>query len=211
MNQARFVVKPGAPGSPPRIERAVRWRLLGYAESEPTAEEMYDDLMFDLRDKGVGPEPILSYSTDDKGERVMRIEWPDLGTHALDPEYARLLALASLPLFREVPELDSQPERDPALEAEIERVVAEDRARLALVTKLGMAIGEAIAWHRRVERRVSRGKKRMSPRESGALRGSSTPSQAPPPEILVGERTASGWRWTRRSGSRLRLRGRLRR
>src|SRR5206468_4174243 len=119
---SRFVVKPGASGGPPRVERLVRWELIGHVEPELTAEEIGDEFMLGLRDAGIGPEPIVTWAVDDDGDRELRLAWPDLGTHLLDAEFARLVAFASIPLGREIPELDNQPEPDPQHEAGVERL-----------------------------------------------------------------------------------------
>ncbi len=167
MNSARrYVVEPApVPGGIPhvRVERLARWQFIGHVEPEPTADEIRDDLMFGLYEDGVGPAPVASRDEDG----VLHLDWPDLGTHVLDPEYARVLALASLPLFRECPELDGTPPTDRETEVEIERLVREER----------------------------RARKRAKVPEPERQPTKAPPK--PPPTVLEVERTASGWKRSR--------------
>lgn len=197
-----YVVKPAGDGLP-RVERAVRWRLIGAVERDLTPEELRDEFMFELRDAGVGPEPILSFSTADDGAQTPHLDWPDLGTHVLDPEYARLLTLASLPLFRSCPELDDGPEPDLEAIAAAEHEIAEDRERQSLIVRLIAELAPEVALKGRRERRA---RKRARVPEREPTKGPPKPS----PSIFEGERTASGWRWSR-PRSRLQLRARWRR
>jgi hypothetical protein len=196
----RLVVEPGDPGGPPhvRADKIVRWKFVGAAEPEPTAEEVRDDLMLSLRDQGVGPEPIASFE-DDGEVRWIHLDWPDLGTWLLDPEYARTLALASIPLGREIPELDSQPDPDPGHEAEVERQAAEDREQQAAVARVGEAIAVALHAKRAALRRM---------RRAARIAAESKAKQSP----RVIYETENGRDWTRFiPGPRLRARTRVRR
>jgi hypothetical protein len=191
----RLVVEPGEPGDPPhvRAEKIVRWQLVGAADPEPTAEEIRDDLMFALRDSGHGPEPI--YSTDDDGEHL---DWPDLATWVVDADYARVLALASLPLGREVPELDTQPEPDPEHEEAVELQAFEDRQDWALVAAMVEAAARRLPAIRRMRR-------------SRALASAPKAKPSPPSSPRVFFETKNGTDWTRFvPGPRLRARARVR-
>ena len=184
MTARRYVVEASPePGGIPHVEaqRIARWRLLGHADPEPTADEAQADLMFWLRDQGLGPEPLASYDEDG----VLHLDWPDLATHVLDPEYARVLALASLPLFRSCAELDDTPPDLDAVAA-AERQVADDRAH----------------WGKQRRERRARKRARAPEPERQPTKG--------PPEIFEVERTASGWKRSP-ARPRLRLRARWRR
>lgn len=201
--ETRFVVKAGEGGGLPRVERTARLRFVGHREPEPTADEAQIEFMLGLRDAGTGPEPVLSYSDDGEAH----LSWPDVA--AADPELARLVALASVPLGREVPELAGA-EPDPEVEAEIERLVHEDRERTRdrtrLISNLAEALAPVLAAKQRRERRMRRARQR-NPKGQ--------PVKAPPqePDRFEGELTADGWRWqpVARARSALRARARLRR
>ena len=188
----RLVVEPGEPGGPPhvRIEKIVRWQLAGAVEPEPTADEIRDEFLLGLRDAGLAPEPVLSFGSD--GETDPRLDWPDLGAHAVDPDHARLVALASLPLGRSCPELDATPAPDPEAEAELERVVAEDRRDRALVAAAAV---KTLNAKEAARRRLSR-----SPRKK---------VKPPKPSVVFDgerERTGGDWHWTRLVPGRRRAR-----
>jgi hypothetical protein len=204
----RLVVEPGAPGGPPhvRMERIVRWQLVGAAEPEPTAEEARTEFLLGLRDAGIGPEPVLSYSNGDDGEPVTHLDWPDLATHVLDPEYARLLALASLPIFRECPELDGTPPTDRETEVEIERLVHEGRERSKLIKTLVAEIAPELAGKQRRERRARKRARGPEP-ERQPTKGPPKPSRT----IFTCERDEHGWHWTRFVPRPRRTRARIRR
>ena len=193
MKDRRYVVEPAlVPGGVPRVrvERVARWQFIGRVESEQTADEIRDEVMLGLRDDGVGPDPIVSYEDDGEGGRVLHLDWPDLVTHVLDPEFARVLALASLPLFRSCAELDDTPPTDRETLAAAERQVADDRAH----------------WGK--QRRERRARKRARAPEPERQ-----PTQGPPkpsPEIFEVEMSAAGWQRSR-PRPRLALRARWRR
>ena len=198
MTEYRLVVEPGE-GGVPQITRVpvVQFKLTGAAETEPSPEEARDDLMLALRDAGVGPEPVLSLGAD--GETDARLDWPDLGTHALDPDYARLLTLASVPLGRVVPELDATLQPDPEHEAEVERIAHQDRLDHAAVVELAEAVARIFHTKRSALRRMSRSRrKKVKPK---------------PPVIYDGERERTGddWHWTRFVPDPRRARARIRR
>ena len=153
--------------------------------SEPSVDSVRGEIRAALREIGALPEPVISYSSAPDGSRRMHVDWPDEELHAEDPALARLVCLAGLPLDREVPELDdNSSEPDPELEAEIERLAAEDRQH----------------WRKRKQ-------KRKTPNTSP---GESPPKE--PPTIFTGSRVAGGWHWSPAvSRPRLRLRARLRR
>jgi hypothetical protein len=200
----RFVIKPDGGGGPPRVERAAGWRLIGARESEPTAEEARDEFMLGLRDAGTGPEPIVSYSDEGGAGRTLHLDWPDLATHSLDPEYARLLALASIPLGREVPELDATPPPDPDLEGEMERLAHEDRRERALLVATVEGLVSALAPRLRALRRMRRARARPhDPTEQ-------VPTSSTESATFEGALNADGWLWRRVGNRRLRLRARWR-
>jgi hypothetical protein len=154
VSEYRYVVGPSEGGSPPHVERVpiVRFRLIGAAEPEPTPGEVRDEFMLGLRDAGIGPEPVASYDQDG----MLHLDWPDLPTHLLDADSARLLALASLPLDREVPELASTALPDPEHMREVARVAADDRERWAEVKRLVTVAAEIFAVEKRRARRLAK-------------------------------------------------------
>jgi hypothetical protein len=191
-----FVVKTGEDGRP-RVERTARWRLVGASDPDPSADR--DDWMLTLRDQGLGPDPVVTYADGSDGREVILV-WPDLGGHAVDPEHARLVALASVPLNREIPELTGT-EPDPEHEAEVERQAAEDRQQWEFVERLTKACGRAFLRRRAAARRV----KRTKPPQS---KDKPSPS---PTTFYEGQGGPDGWHWTRSRPQRPRARARWKR
>lgn len=195
-----------------RVERAARWQLVGARKPEPTAEETRDQFMLGLRDQGIGPDPIVSYSDDGEAH----LSWPALA--AEDPELARLVALASVPLDRACPELDETPPPDPGHEAEVERQANEDRRERRLVAAAVETLVAVFAREGARSRRMERSArlradqagrpaekgppKRKRQNEKGQSGLSST-------RLFEGVGTASGWKWVR-AGSDRRHRARAR-
>jgi hypothetical protein len=93
-----------------RAERLVAWRRAGAPPPEPEAvgeATEHDEIRLLLAEGGLGPTPVVSLSDDgEDGERRLHLTWPDAAVHRVDPELARVVALASTPIFDEVPELE---------------------------------------------------------------------------------------------------------
>lgn len=201
MSEREFIVRDS--GHVTYEPRRVGWQLVGAAQppdppQPPTDERERAVLNLMLQDGGLLGEPVVSYSTGADGERFLHLDWPTVVEHSEDAEYARVLTLARLPLDRECPEL-ARDAPDPELEAEIERLVAEDREQRAFVRRLAEAGAETLAVRRRAERRTRRKETPQPPRPKG-----------PDPEVFVGEEGKDGWRWARLAAGSQRRRARWR-
>jgi hypothetical protein len=143
----------------------VGFRLLGAPEPEPDPEQLRWLIGLAMRDGGLLGEPVVSFSKNDDGSRRTHLDWPSVAEHAEDPEHARLLTLARLPLDREIPELDNAAPPDPEREAAVELAVLTDRAERAFVRKVAEAAARMLFRHRAAERRIRRGRDRQPVKE----------------------------------------------
>lgn len=189
--------------------RRVRWQIVGAAPpaeppQPPPEERERAELNLLLRDAGVLPEPVVSYSTTEDGTEQLHLDFPTASEHAEDAEYARLLCLSRIPLMgRRVPELDDDDSFDPAAEAALERFVHEELAIRALVARLAEQAAEMFHSRRPALRRAR--KRTPQPTE---------PTEPPvvaaaEPGLTELEKVGGAWRAVR--PARLRGRARLRR